>query len=325
VLLFVVVQVAQSGPFSKIAADERRLRRDIKRLSQSFRFPGKKKVLLVIDVQNGYDADFISTLSGKGGLAYLQQEHEINGFDKTSYFTRATRDRNVEKQLQQTLLSGLPGTSTGKFRTNYNKGWNLGMNLATVAARINAELTKAWDLVVFTTDYLDPDAIGVFVKGDNVGLVPYGEFLALTAGNTGTEVSSKIQINGAAPNCQRNYDSARIATTASSVFCFRKTEDDAFDSDPTHIDVTSAGKVRRDAQTLAAYLKKFGFGPDQAELFFSGIVTDRCVAKSLISACKGGYKTTLIEKAAMATSPADHGNGLQAIYAGCPTATIDTA
>ena len=166
---------------------------------------------------------------------------------------------------------------------------------------------------------------GARSRSDLTTTTTTGEFLALTAGNTGTEVSSKIQINGAAPNCQRNYDVTRIATKASKVFCFRKTEDDAFDTDPTHIDVTTAGKVRPDAQTLAAYLTKFGFGPADAELFFSGIVTDRCVAKSLISACRAGYKTTLIEKAAMATSPADHGIGLQNFAAGCPSATIDTA
>jgi len=201
-----------------------------------------------------------------------------------------------------------------------------------VVNRINELVeTVDWDLVLYTHDYLDPEAKGVFPLDNKpwsdpnkeVALVPYGEFLTLAAKGAGTDTHDRFMHN---PHCAR-HGPGIFKVGTKKVMCFRKQVDDAFSDDlaergPKNVDPDDDGRQNPMGHLLLSQLTEAGYGPEHAELSFTGVVTSRCVQSSLVHACNVGYKTELITSACADTSESDHAKGLEAVRTGCPSAKI---
>ena len=67
------------------------------------------------------------------------------------------------------------------------------------------------------------------------------------------------------------------------------------------------------AQTLLQKLSERGLGPDEATLHFVGVVTNRCVASSLLHAATLGYRTRCLMGGCRAANAAAHEKGLAMI------------
>jgi len=103
----------------------------------------KKRVLMVIDVMDGYDAAFVASLADDfpGSLGYIKAKHDV----KASY------------ELQSKRL--IERFSRGQRAIAYDKKWNVGIDgaaFAKVTERIVQEIKSGgYDLIVFTYDYLE--------------------------------------------------------------------------------------------------------------------------------------------------------------------------
>lgn len=282
-----------------------------------------KNVLLVIDVQNGYDSSYVENAmwNGQRGLDYLNAKRTVKRDD--AY-------RLSDWYAHKHKISA-PDLVDGDVEITYNKGWNLGLKedaINTVTARVSEELAKKkpdgapfYDFVVYTQDFLDPDALGTFelnpgqpwndTEHKAVALVPFSDYLILTAGNReGTEVSQKIQPH---PQCNGHSRAQIHDVNGIPSLCFRKQIDDAFDMDKRYVDVDDDGKPRAGAQTLHEMLQAQQLGPEDARLYFTGIVTNRCVQSSLIHACELGYSTTLLKGGTQAATGAEDAKGKEHI------------
>jgi len=106
----------------------------------------------------------------------------------------------------------------------------------------------------------------------------------------------------------------------------RKQVDDAFDEDREasertggaawldDVDVDDDGLPRADAQTLLQQLSARGYGPAEGtQLSFVGVVTNRCVASSLLHAATLGYRTRCLMGGCRAANAAAHEKGLAMI------------
>jgi nicotinamidase-related amidase len=283
----------------------------------------KKRVLVVIDVQGGYDAAIVANASGPGGLAYLNDKHDVN----ESYALGAWNANHTMKQVTKFE----PGTK----QISYNKGWNTGLPSAVIEPVVNRvnELVETvdWDLVLYTHDYLDPEAKGVFPLDDKpwsdpnkeIALVPYAEFLTIAANGSGTDTHDRFMHN---PHCAK-HGPGIFKVGARKVMCFRKQVDDAFADDmaergPKTVDPDGNGRQNPFGHLLLTQLTEAGYGPENAQLSFTGVVTSRCVQSSLVHACNVGYKTELIKGACADASDSDHTKGVEAVRSGCPSAKI---
>ena len=56
-----------------------------------------------------------------------------------------------------------------------------------------------------------------------------------------------------------------------------------------------------------------GYGPDEAVLHFVGVVTNRCVASTLLHGIEMGYEAVLLEGGCCAADAEQHASGLQSI------------
>ena len=281
-----------------------------------------KKVLFVIDCQDGYDGEFVGSLPHDvpGGLDWIQQLHEV----QASY-------ELVSKQK-------ITDFGRGEKLLRFDKVWNRGLDgaaFAKVCERVVTELqSKAYDLVVFTYDYLersDGEEKGVFAldatpwsdPAKPVALVSYGQYLTINAGGLGTNVSRRIR--KALPEVTHTRGAEGNEVCGVPALYFRKQVDDAFDdafetSERTlnqpwldNVDVDDIGLPKPKAETLLAKLKRLGFGPDEAEASFCGVVTNRCVASSLLHSVQHGYSCKLLEGGCMAASDQEHVDGVAMI------------
>lgn len=285
----------------------------------------KKKVLVVIDVQDGYNAAAIAATPGKGGIGYLDMMHDV----EASYELGPWNADHTMKVVRK--------FSPGKKQISYNKGWNTGLpeSVSTpVVNGVNALVERGdWDLIVYTHDYLDPTAKGVFPLDDKawsdpkkeVALVDYSEFLTIAAQGAGIDTDQRLSHN---PHCATRGPGI-FKLNGQNVMCFRKQVDDAFNDQiadsggPRVVDPKDDGKQNPHGQLLIAQLAGVGYGPDRAILSFTGVVTSRCVQSSLVHACNSGYETELIKGACADVSVADHEKGIQQVRTMCPTARIE--
>ena len=76
------------------------------------------------------------------------------------------------------------------------------------------------------------------------------------------------------------------------------------------------GLPQPNARTLLEKLVSSGYGPDDAVLCFTGVVTNRCVASTLLHGVKHGYETQLLEGGCCAADVDQHKQGLKKIRAG---------
>ena len=79
------------------------------------------------------------------------------------------------------------------------------------------------------------------------------------------------------------------------------------------MDVDDNGLPQPKAQTLLQKLIERGLGPDEAVLYFVGVVTNRCVASSLLHAVRHGYETVLLEGGCCAATVEQHEAGVKNI------------
>eukprot|EP00933_Yihiella_yeosuensis_P024696 TRINITY_DN19142_c0_g3_i1.p1 TRINITY_DN19142_c0_g3~~TRINITY_DN19142_c0_g3_i1.p1 ORF type:complete len:332 (+),score=61.91 TRINITY_DN19142_c0_g3_i1:196-1191(+) len=286
----------------------------------------KKRVLVVIDVLSGYDSDFVSTFSGPGGLAWIT---------KTHYVTESYRAGPWKKEKKQVVARHYkPGEKT----VSYDKGWNRGLNgaqMTSLAKQLDVEIAKgaeAWDLIVYTYDYLDPSSLGVFRLDDKswndpskeIALVPFKEYLTIVAHNPGSEVSDKLAPH---PHCLK-HGHGIFKVNGTNVLCFRKQVDDAFndarkdDDSPKNVDVDDDGKSNSVGKTLFETLVHVGLSPDEASLTFVGMLTNRCVQSSLTHACAEGYDVSVLSAGTVAEDNGQHSKGLALVKKRCPKASI---
>ena len=79
------------------------------------------------------------------------------------------------------------------------------------------------------------------------------------------------------------------------------------------VDVDRYGLPQPGAHTLLEKLSSACFGPDDAVLCFTGVLTNRCVASSLLHGVALGYETQLLEGGCCAADAAQHQQGLEKI------------
>ena len=281
----------------------------------------KKKVLMVIDVQDGYDGGFIASLpdDAPGGLAFLTSEHPV----------RASYELHSKKQIAT--------FARGDKMISFDKVWNRGLDgkgMERVSARVVKEIESGgYDLIVFTYDYLEKsngEEKGVFALDATpwsdpkkpIALVPYGSYLTINAGGLGTNVSERIRKKLPEVTNARGPEGK---VKGQRTMYFRKQVDDAFDDrrEKTErtlgeewlddVDVDDNGLPQPGAKTLLQKLTDAGFGPDEALLSFCGVVTNRCVASSLLHAVNHGFETKLLEGGCAAASDKEHVDGVAMI------------
>mmetsp|Transcript_16760 Transcript_16760/g.29371 ORF Transcript_16760/g.29371 Transcript_16760/m.29371 type:complete len:359 (-) Transcript_16760:77-1153(-) len=281
----------------------------------------KKKVLCIIDVQDGYDADFLASLPDDilGGLAYIQDQHSVRA--------------SFELQSGRKIKDFKPGEK----QIRYDKVWNRGLNgsfFGKVADRCIQEIKHgSYDLVVFTYDYLEKqtgEEKGVFALDDTpwtdpckpVARISYGKYLTINAGGVGTDISQRIR--KALPEVTNARGPEGLASGKKTLY-FRKQVDDAFNDDREtsdrtmgeawldEVDVDDHGWPKPQAETLLEKLTSRGFGPDEAVLSFCGVVTNRCVASSLLHAVDHGYNVQLLEGGCCAADEEQHARGVTMI------------
>jgi hypothetical protein len=282
----------------------------------------KKKVLFVIDCQDGYDGSFVSSLppDSPGGLAYIQSAHDV----------RASYELGTKKLVQR--------FAAGEKKLRFDKVWNRGLDgvsFEKVCARVVEELRSgAYDHVVFTYDYLeraDGEEKGVFALDSTpwkdptkpVAFVPYSRYLTINAGGLGTNISRNIR--KALPEVTHARGAEGNDVCGTPALYFRKQVDDAFDDGTEqsartleqpwldNVDVDDEGLPKPKAETLLRKLERLGLGPNEAVGTFCGVVTNRCVASSLLHAVQHGYEARLLEGGCMAASDEEHAQGLALI------------
>lgn len=280
-----------------------------------------KNVLCVIDVQDGYDSDFLASLPDDmpGGLAYIQAEHPL----------RASYELASGKKIRD--------FAKGERSLKYDKVWNRGLNgqnFGRVAEQCVQELRSSkYDLVVFTYDFLEKplgEERGVFALDDTpwsdpckpVAFVSYHKYLTINSGGAGTDISRRIRSE--LPEVT-NARGAEGKVCGMNALYFRKQVDDAFDDDTEtsdrtmgknwldDVDVDDNGLPQPGAETLLTKLTQRGFGPDEAVLSFCGVVTNRCVASSLLHAVDNGYSVRLLEGGCCASDAEQHQQGVDMI------------
>ena len=79
------------------------------------------------------------------------------------------------------------------------------------------------------------------------------------------------------------------------------------------IDVDDNGWPQPKAQTLREKLAARGLGPDEATLHFVGVVTNRCVASTLLHGVSRGYEAVLLEGGCCAADDQQHLEGVKSI------------
>jgi hypothetical protein len=282
----------------------------------------KKKVLFVIDCQDGYDGSFVSSLpaDSPGGLAFIQSAHDIH----------ASYELGTKKHVQT--------FAAGEKQLRFDKVWNRGLDgeaFGKVCARVVEEVRSgAYDHVVFTYDYLeraDGEEKGVFALDSTpwkdpakpVAFVPYSHYLTINAGGLGTNISRNIR--AALPEVTHARGAEGNDVCGTPALYFRKQVDDAFDDGTEqsartleqpwldNVDVDDEGLPKPKAETLLRKLERLGLGPNEAVGTFCGVVTNRCVASSLLHAVQHGYEARLLEGGCMAASDEEHAQGLALI------------
>lgn len=224
----------------------------------------------------------------------------------------------------------------GSKKITYDKVWNRGISsdaIDKVVLGVDKLIEKEnWDLIVYTYDYLDPDNLGVFPldgkawsdEEKEITFVPYGEFLSITVGNPGAEINRKLAFH---PRCLE-HGSGKFTVNGKQVLCFRKRVDDAFDSardeslHTLNVDLDDQGHVNKEGKTLLEQLAGLGYPPDETELTFTGVVTNRCVQSSLNHACKEGYSIVFDGSGTAAASNDEHEEGKRDIFRGCPQTKV---
>ena len=284
--------------------------------------PAQKKVLFVIDVQDGYDGGFVRSLphESPGGLAFIQASHDVP----------ASYELHSKRQIRT--------YAKGEMRVRYDKVWNQGLDgdaFGRVCSRVVTELrSMQYDLIVFTSDYLersDGEEKGVFALDSTpwseptkpVALVAYDKFLTFSAGGLGTNISRRIREQ--LPEVTNARGSEGNEVCGVPCLYLRKQVDDAFDDaiessartlhQPwlDNVDVDDNGLPKPRAETLLTKLRRLGFGPGEADATFCGVVTNRCVASSLLHAVEHGYRARLLEGGCMAATDGEHSAGLALI------------
>jgi len=152
--------------------------------------------------------------------------------------------------------------------------------------------------------------------------VPYSQYLTIQAGGLGCDISRSIR--SALPevtNARGEWNSV-LGTPALYI---SKQVDDAFNDDREtsartlgeawldNIDVDRYGSPQPKAATLLEKLTSSGYGPDDAVLCFTGVLTNRCVASSLLHGMKHGYEAKLLEGGCCAADATQHQQGLEKI------------
>jgi len=281
----------------------------------------KKKVLMVIDVQDGYDGDFVSSLpaDAPGSLGYIQSKHDIR--------------QSVELASQAPIEQ----FAAGQKRIKLDKVWNRGLDGASfgrVTDRVVKEIkVGGYDFICFTYDYLEKstgDEKGVFPLDKTpwsdpkkpVALVAYGKYLTINAGGCGTDVSGRIRRELPEVTNARGADNTVLGTPCLYI---RKQVDDGFNerretSERTRgeswlddIDLDDNGLPQPKAQSLVEKLTARGLGPDEATLHFVGVVTNRCVASTLLHGVSLGYEAVLLEGGCCAADDKQHVDGVKNI------------
>ena len=198
----------------------------------------RKKVLLVIDVQDGYDSGFVSSLphDTPGSLAWIQSFHPV----ATSY---AMHSGEVIEHF-----------AAGTRMIKLDKVWNRGVGAAAfgaVASRCVSEVRDGdYDLIVFTSDYLerrDGEEKGVFALDATswadpdkpVARIPFDNYLTFTAGGLGADISHRIRKELPAIT---NTNGPMGEACGKPVLYFRKQVDDAFD-DGTETSIRTGGEA----------------------------------------------------------------------------------
>jgi hypothetical protein len=285
----------------------------------------KKQVLMVIDVQDGYDSAYIGALEPNvpGGLAYITKPHDV-----TTAFELESR-------------AEIKTFAPGEKRITYDKKWNRGLpddSMTQVVDRVLTEIKSGqYSMVVFTHDYLEASDCGVFAIDATpwsdpkkpIALVPYSEYLTLTSNGAGSDIHRTIRDAFPGLTGKSSQRTTEEVCGAKTLF-LRKQVDDAFDdsteqSDRTEgkvwlddIDVTEEGGLPHgEAQTLLQKLEAAGYGPGDTVLSFCGVVTNRCVASSLIHSVTHGYDARLLVGGCRAASDEEHELGVQLIRDKC--------
>jgi hypothetical protein len=152
--------------------------------------------------------------------------------------------------------------------------------------------------------------------------VSYHKYLTINAGGAGTDISRRIR--SALPEVTNARGAEGEVCGVSSLY-FRKQVDDAFDADVESsertlgekwlddVDVDDNGLPKPRAETLLTKLRERALGPDDAILSFCGVVTNRCVASSLLHAVEHGFHVRLLEGGCCAYDSEQHRNGVNTI------------
>jgi len=203
-----------------------------------------------------------------------------------------------------------------------------------VTSRVVKEIeSNKYDAIVFTYDYLEKsngEERGVFPLDDTpwsdaekpITMIPYARYLTINAGGLGTDVSRHIRTSLPEVTNARGPVGEVCGTKC---LYFRKQVDDAFDErrEKSHrtggeewlddVDVDDNGLPQPKAQRLLDKLCEHGLGPDEATLYYVGVVTNRCVASSLLHSVEHGYEAVLLEGGCSAADDAQHTQGVQLI------------
>lgn len=103
-------------------------------------------------------------------------------------------------------------------------------------------------------------------------------------------------------------------TTASMSDARRRSEHATSLGSTTLMWTTPNGLPQPKAQTLIEKLTARGFGPDEAVLHFVGVVTNRCVASTLLHGVSLGYEAVLLEGGCCAADDHEqHADGVKNI------------
>ena len=283
----------------------------------------KKRVLMVIDVMDGYDAAFVASLphDQRGSLGYITARHEVTA--------------SYELQSHALIERFAPGHTS----ITYNKGWNVGIDgdaFARVTDRVAAEIRSgSYDLIVFTYDYLERS--NGEEKGDfpldstpwsdpkkPVACISYEQYLTIQAGGLGADISRNLR--STLPEVTNGRGEWGTVHGTRTLYVSKQV-DDVFNEEREisartrgeawldSVDVDRYGLPQPDAHTLREKLTNAGCGPHDAVLCFTGVLTNRCVASSLLHAVAFGFETQLLQGGCCAADAAQHRQGLEKIRA----------
>ena len=346
VILFIKITMDMSWGIAQVPKCNTPLRSN-QNIGSSLQLKAKKKVLFVIDMLDGYDAEFLKSVEcgdEPGCLEYIMDEHEI---------------KNVYKLDGRTPVEDKPEIPEEEWKQRddisksitYDKGWNKGLNgddFERISNNIATHINSGdYDVIVFTFDYLEPDTDvypdmnerGTFPlnnqswgdKNKPITLVPFGEYLTLQAGGKGTEISRRIiekvpgVTNRTNPNSEftsSHWGEIIVKEKMIPTLYISKQVDNAFNTETEtsvrtdnktlldSIDVTKFGAPNPNGKLLIDWLREYGINPDTHSLHFTGILTDRCVRKSAVAARQNSYDTYFIENATGAANTNDHEEGI---------------